>query len=81
MVGKGTVPHVLVCVDGKGDLEYNGDFYSLKKGDVMFLPASVGACPFVPKGEITCSNWLCQNNFKSIGLIKFIRSLFELNDK
>lgn len=53
MVGKGTVPHVLVCVDGKGDLEYNGDFYSLKKGDVMLLPASVGACPFVPKGEIT----------------------------
>ncbi|WP_259070117.1 type I phosphomannose isomerase catalytic subunit [Mucilaginibacter sp. X4EP1] len=53
MVGKATVPHVLVCVDGKGDLEYNSDFYSLKKGDVMLLPASVGACPFVPKGEIT----------------------------
>ena len=53
MVGKENVPHVLVCVDGKGDLEHDSDFYPLKKGEVMLLPASLGACPFVPKGEIT----------------------------
>jgi mannose-6-phosphate isomerase len=52
MVGKEATPHVLICVEGKGDLEHNSDFYSLKKGDVMLLPASIGACPFVPKGKI-----------------------------
>jgi mannose-6-phosphate isomerase len=53
MVGKQATPRVLVCIDGEGELETNNDFYSFKKGEVMLLPAVTGACPFVPKGEVT----------------------------
>ena len=52
LVGKENTPRVLVCVDGEGDLEVKNDFYSLRKGEVMLLPAITGVCPFVPKGEI-----------------------------
>ncbi len=53
MVGKEGYPRVLVCVDGEGDLECNNEFYVFQKGEVMLLPADCGACPLVPKGEIT----------------------------
>ncbi len=52
MVGKEAMPRVLVCVDGEGELESNNDFYPLKKGEVMLIPAVAGACPFVPKGKV-----------------------------
>lgn len=52
MVGKEATPRVLVCIEGKGELESNNDLYSLKKGEVMLIPAVNGVCPFVPKGEV-----------------------------
>ena len=51
MTGKEDAPTILVCVDGEGELETNDNFYSLKRGEVMLLPAIAGACPFVPKGK------------------------------
>jgi mannose-6-phosphate isomerase len=52
MVGKEASPRVLVCIEGKGEVESKDEFYYVAKGDVMMLPATVGACPFVPKGEV-----------------------------
>ena len=52
MVGKEATPRVLVCIEGKGELESNNDLYSLGKGEVMLIPAVNGTCPFVPKGEM-----------------------------
>jgi mannose-6-phosphate isomerase len=52
MVGEKAGPRVLVCVEGEGDVEYSNDFYSISKGEVILLPASLGACPFVPRGNI-----------------------------
>ena len=52
MVGKDAVPRVLVCIEGEGEVEYSNEFYHLTKGEVMLLPATAGACPFVPKGEV-----------------------------
>ncbi len=51
MVGKENTPHVLICIEGHGELESNNEFYPLKKGEVMLIPAIAGACPFVPKGH------------------------------
>jgi mannose-6-phosphate isomerase len=52
MIGKDATPRVLVCIEGKGEVESENDFYPISKGEVMLLPASVGACPFVPKGKV-----------------------------
>ncbi|WP_428330030.1 type I phosphomannose isomerase catalytic subunit [Mucilaginibacter sp.] len=52
MVGKDKTPRVLVCIDGEGEVEYNSELYHLAKGEVMLLPATTGACPFVPIGEV-----------------------------
>jgi mannose-6-phosphate isomerase len=43
----------LVCLDGKGELQHAGAPYPLSKGDVLLLPAVVGACPCQPNGDIT----------------------------
>ena len=52
MVGKENSPRILVCIEGKGELEYRTDMYPISKGEVMLLPASVGACPLVPQNKI-----------------------------
>jgi mannose-6-phosphate isomerase len=52
MVGKDEMPRVLVGIEGEGELESDSDFYPLKRGDVMLIPAVSGACPFVPKGKV-----------------------------
>jgi len=52
-VGCKNEPRILVCIDGSGELRYNGKDFSLTKGDVMLLPASVGQCDFDPVNEIT----------------------------
>jgi len=52
MTGKDNTPRILVGVDGEGELEYKNDLYPFKKGEVMLLPAVVGACPFVPKNKM-----------------------------
>jgi mannose-6-phosphate isomerase len=52
MIGKKETPRVLVCIEGAGEVEYNQDKYALTKGDVMLLPAVVGASPLMPKEKI-----------------------------
>ena len=52
MVGKTDTPRVLVCIEGKGELDSNNEFYTLDKGEVMLIPAITGACPFVPKDKV-----------------------------
>jgi mannose-6-phosphate isomerase len=52
MIGKKDTPRVLVCIEGAGDVEYNQDNYAIAKGDVMLLPAVVGACPLIPREKI-----------------------------
>jgi mannose-6-phosphate isomerase len=52
-VGAQDMPQVLVCLDGSGQLVDAGGEYPFRKGDVMLLPASVGACSCRPQGP-TC---------------------------
>ncbi len=49
-VGAAGVPRVLVCIEGTGQVEHCGEAYALEKGDVLLLPATVGACVFRPRG-------------------------------
>jgi mannose-6-phosphate isomerase len=49
-VGATGVPRVLVCIEGAGHVEHGGATYALAKGDVLLLPAVVGACVFRPSG-------------------------------
>lgn len=49
--GKGE-PRVLVCIEGKGGLAFNGVKYPLHQGEVMLLPAIVGSCIYQPNGQI-----------------------------
>ena len=43
-VGAESMPRVLVCLDGEGQVEHGGANYAVGKGDVLLLPAVVGAC-------------------------------------
>lgn len=52
-VGTQGMPVVIVCLDGGGQLVDAGREYPFRKGDVMLLPASVGACSCRPEGP-TC---------------------------
>lgn len=52
MVGKLATCRILVNIEGQGEIEYKDELYPFKKGEVMLLPASVGSCPFVPKGKV-----------------------------
>ena len=51
-VGAVDTPRVLVCLDGLGDLQHEDANYSMGRGDVMLLPAAVGACVFQPRGSV-----------------------------
>jgi mannose-6-phosphate isomerase len=51
-VGAAGVPRVLVCIEGAGQVEYNGTTYPVGPGDVWLLPAVVGVCPFQPRGAV-----------------------------
>ena len=44
---------ILVCLDGEGKLEHAGIGYSFGKGDVLLLPAVVGACACRPNGTLS----------------------------
>lgn len=44
---------LIVCVDGGGTLRWNEVAISLKLGDVVMLPASVGGAELVPDGKST----------------------------
>jgi mannose-6-phosphate isomerase len=52
MIGKQNTPCVLVCIEGAGEVEYDQDKYALAMGDVMLLPAIVGARSLTPRGRI-----------------------------
>ena len=52
-VGTAGAPRVLVCIDGTGRLEHGGEAYAAGKGDVLLIPAIVGACVFRPSGSVT----------------------------
>lgn len=43
---------VVVCSSGSGALAWRGDRYPLARGDVILIPAEVGACQCEPDGEI-----------------------------
>ena len=60
-VGAEGVPRVLVCIAGEGQLEHDGATYAVGKGDVVLLPAVVGACAFRPHGAVyTCWKFRCR---------------------
>ena len=48
-VGAAGTPRVLVCIAGEGELEHSGTNYPVGRGDVVLLPAEVGACSYRPR--------------------------------
>lgn len=52
-VGAVGLPRILVCIAGIGNLEHDGTNYAVGKGDVLLLPAVVGACVFRPSGIVS----------------------------
>jgi mannose-6-phosphate isomerase len=52
-VGAAGVPRVLVCIEGAGNVEHEGANDAVGKGDVLLLPAVVGACAFLPCAAVS----------------------------
>lgn len=52
-VGVAESPRVLVCLEGTGAVVTKETHYPVNKGDVVLLPASLGACQFVPTSDVT----------------------------
>jgi len=52
-VGAAGTPRVLVCIAGNGQLEHDGAEYTVGTGDVLLLPAVVGASVFCPRGMVS----------------------------
>ncbi len=52
LVGRAGTPRVLVSIGGHGQLEHNGTHYPFGRGDVVLLPAEVGACSYLPQGAV-----------------------------
>jgi mannose-6-phosphate isomerase len=44
---------VVVGVEGRGHLDWNGQRYPVRPGAVVMLPATVGACALTPEGPVT----------------------------
>jgi mannose-6-phosphate isomerase len=53
VVGAAQTPRVLVCLTGDGQVEYAGRSYAFGRGDVLLLPAVVGACRCRPHGVVS----------------------------
>jgi mannose-6-phosphate isomerase len=51
-VGAADVPRVMVCIDGKGQLDHDGATYEIGRGDVFLLPAVLGECTLQPRGPV-----------------------------
>jgi mannose-6-phosphate isomerase len=51
-VGAAGEARVLVCIEGAGKVDHGGSTYAIGKGDVMLMPAEVGACAFRPSGVV-----------------------------
>jgi mannose-6-phosphate isomerase len=52
-VGAKGTPRIVVCIGGEGELEHDQGVVAVRKGDVVLLPAVVGACAFSPAGPVT----------------------------
>jgi mannose-6-phosphate isomerase len=52
-VGAAGTPRVLVCIVGEGELEHSGTRYPVGRGDVVLLPAKVGACSYRPRVAVS----------------------------
>jgi len=52
-VGAPADPRVLVCAQGAGQVVVGDIKVTMKRGDVVLLPASVGAARFMPDGPVT----------------------------
>ena len=52
-VGAARTPRVLVCLAGDGHVQHDGSDYAIGKGDVMLIPAVVGACLCRPRAALT----------------------------
>jgi mannose-6-phosphate isomerase len=52
-VGAHGKARVVVSIDGQAELDHDGDSYTLSRGDVLVLPAVVGACVVRPIGQTT----------------------------
>lgn len=63
-VGAEGTARVLVCIDGAAQLEHDGTDYDIAKGDVLLLPAVVGACLCRPRGAIILLEISLPNNFR-----------------
>lgn len=46
-------PAILICIEGKGTMVYDGAEYSISKGEVMLIPAIVGQLPLQPNNQIS----------------------------
>jgi mannose-6-phosphate isomerase len=51
-VGVQGTPRVVVCVEGSGSLEFAGESYAVKQGQVYFLPAALGKCQCVTTEKV-----------------------------
>ena len=51
-VGAAGVPRVLVCIGGSGQVEHGGVAHAIARGDVLLLPAVVGACMLRPRSSV-----------------------------
>jgi mannose-6-phosphate isomerase len=52
-VGATNLPRILVCIGGWGHVEHGGAAFAIGKGDVLLLPAVLGACAFRPGEAVT----------------------------
>jgi mannose-6-phosphate isomerase len=52
-VGAERTPRVLACLAGAGQVQHEGANYAIGKGDVLLLPAVVGACLCQPSEPIS----------------------------
>ena len=46
------VPRVLVCIEGRGQLEHGSGTYSVQRGEVWLLPAVIESCVFRPANAV-----------------------------
>jgi mannose-6-phosphate isomerase len=53
VVGAEGTCRVVVCIGGRGELKHSGINYPFGEGDVLLLPAVVGACSCLPNGTVT----------------------------
>ncbi len=65
IAGVAETPRILVCLTGKGQVEHEGTTYPISKGDVMLLPAVVGACFCKPEADISLLEISLPENKKS----------------